>query len=136
MREIKFRAWDGSHMIYRGLYDRNWYTDEKGGKAVRSIHPRDINDLKVMEYTGLKDVNGKEIYEGDILSFTTQRKNGFPEDDKKVILKPVEFGEFCYGNNVLGDFIGFHIDGSSIKYKLTHGCEIIGNIYENPNLLK
>jgi hypothetical protein len=64
-RDIKFRAWDGEKMIFRGLHDRNWYTDEKSGKAVKGTHPSDTHFLTVMQFTGLHDKNGKGIYEGD-----------------------------------------------------------------------
>ena len=121
-REVKFRAWDGSQMIYRGLYDRNWYTDEKGGKVVRSINPNDINDLKVMQYTGLKDKNGREIYEGDYDSnfdvvFWCHKRVGWAWS---IYDFPTKEYIACHCYNCEGDFeITDIIDD----------LEIIGNIY-------
>jgi hypothetical protein len=124
-RNFKFRAYN--------QVEKKMYYEDKMGDVFKWQNECQIQTI--MQFTGLLDKNKKEIFEGDILSFITQRKNGFQEDGKKVILKPVQFGEFCYGNNVLGDFIGFHIDGSSIQYKLSHNCEVIGNIFQNPDLL-
>ena len=124
-RERKYRAW---HTVAKVMI---YGTPAEVFKWVEEGQP-----IEVMDFVNLKDRNGKEIYEGDILCFVTQKKYGFQEDGKKVILKPVEFGKFCYGNNVLGDFIGFHIAGGSIQYKLSFSCEIIGNIYQTPQLLK
>lgn len=110
-RDIKFRALDGEKMIFRGLHDRNWYTDEKSGKAVKGTHPSDTHHLTVMQFTGLYDKNGKEIYEGDRLS-----------TPKGVCTVTYEFGCF-YAITVS-------------RYRLggwNADCiEVIGNIHETP----
>jgi len=137
--EIKFRAFvtvngDEKEMVYNWCF-LNPENNHFYGVDTTNERP-DIGDvIDVMQFTGLKDKNGVEIYEGDILSFITQRKKGFQEDGREAILKPVEFGRFCYGNNVLGLFTGFHIDGGSVEYKLSHDCQVIGNIHQNPELL-
>ena len=78
-------------------------------------------ELKIMQYTGLKDKNGKEIYEGDVLS------NGNDEKPYKVIFENGSFraefeGDFEEYSFYLIDIVAQH-------------CEIVGNIYENPELL-
>jgi len=139
MRQIKFRGFskDCNNWVYGSLIEKGIFKEQRYYEIFSVISGSWVVEKEsIGQFTGLYDKNGVEIYEGDILSFITQRKNGFHQDGEKVILKPVQFGDFCYNNNVIGDFIGFHIDGSSIKYKLSHGCEIVGNIHQKPELIK
>jgi uncharacterized phage protein (TIGR01671 family) len=67
MREIKFRAWDGRKMNYNPFI-----SDGSDGGETSSVYINvaiACNDEELMQYTGLKDKNGKEIYEGDIIRF-------------------------------------------------------------------
>lgn len=108
-REIKFTAWDGSRLrdwqsIKECLGFHHWLYDTPDG-------------VILMQYTGLKDKNGKEIYEGDICE----------EWKKKGQIKWGEHGGWILdcGDLVLG--IGA-LDPDQM--------EVIGNIYENPELLE
>jgi uncharacterized phage protein (TIGR01671 family) len=114
MREIKFRAWDesdkekGPYML--GPYD---LTD-----AI--FNNKEIRKLPLMQFTGLHDKNGKEIYEGDIV-------------------KPVKFNDII--NTVEYISHGFYrVKRHNGKPYLNAlgSCDviIIGNIYENPTLIK
>lgn len=115
MREIKFRAWDTDNktMTHFGFYDvPEMYSDKD----------------TVMQFTGLKDKNGKEIYEGDVLMYpaTDGRGKGSVEWSDSFcswMLARADYSEtfssFAYPR---------HTDG-------TCRFEIIGNIYENPELL-
>ncbi|ABE61201.1 hypothetical protein Nham_0305 [Nitrobacter hamburgensis X14] len=88
-----------------------------------------LSDVKPMQFTGLRDKNGTEIYEGDIIHCTagmhTLERN-FQTDEKKVIT--FDDGAFRYDGITLGDMVNAHMSDYTF--------EIIGNIYENPELLK
>ena len=109
-REIKFRAWDGKKMLY---------SDNIGGFAIDDLRNGFWQD--VMQFTGLKDKNGKEIYEGDILEALDKHK-GFVKYEK---------------DSFIVDGKATHIFYTSFRILSLHISqqEIIGNIYQNPELL-
>ena len=85
MREIKFRAWDSRPK--KMVYEPNAIKD---GELINDIFKDD--SVVWMQYTGLKDKNGKEIYEGDIVNATYQmNKNG---ETTKSELRIIDIGEY------------------------------------------
>ena len=113
MREIKFRAWNKE----KAKMDKNFRFDEFND--VNDYFADD--DFVFMQYTGLKDKNGKEIYEGDIAHF---RKL----NDTKLI------GEIKYYENGAGFLIT--AKGRCTEYlNSVYVLEVLGNIHENKELL-
>jgi uncharacterized phage protein (TIGR01671 family) len=117
MRDIEYRAWN--------FYDKKMYSWEEISSAKQSHTflwiscQKDEKDNILMQYTGLKDKNDKEIYEGDV----------YTQGDDNIKYKVI-FDE--------GGFIGNQIGNQSLA-SLTHWgnvIEIIGNVYENPELLE
>ena len=126
MREIKFRAWLKEKKIMIDNARPDFFckqlhylcSNSAGGQDVLGVSTEDI---ELMEYTGLKDKNNKEIYEGDILS------DGNDEKPYKIIFENGSFrAEFE------GDFEEYSFDLIDV---VAQGCEIVGNIYQNPELL-
>ena len=146
---FKFRAWDEVNKVM--LYSCKDYTVWVGGvesRVTADTWGRNISYEFVMQYTGLKDKNGKEIYEGDILmtSITIEAQNGenfdyynSHEDGSRTKMscspKPavVKFAESQYFfEHISGVQKPFWVCVKDIKNKDL----VIGNIYENPELLE
>ena len=132
MREIKFRAFDvAENMTYFNL---------DGNALKRGVREQPLQSMlqqeegyELMQYTGLKDKNGKEIYEGDIIRFYFDADNGYSDTsedgDFTEMIDTVGFskGAFMFVNNV--------VNASALARSHNKHSEIIGNIYENPELL-
>jgi uncharacterized phage protein (TIGR01671 family) len=127
MREIKFRSYNKKEkkMIY---YHPLKYLDEclgtnniqHGESYIDDYYAEDQDNFILMQYTGLKDKNGKEIYEGDIWY-----------DDN---LHGIDFYDGSFAISVLDIFSFIRVAKASQIY--FDDKEIIGNIYENPKLIK
>ena len=108
-----------------------------------------VDPETVGQYTGLTDKNGTKIFEGDILHFKTYQGGGFACPIGTDVYYRVLFGQCNPDMNTLTEYVGFwalsknydeddlYEYGNSINYLVdSHGACVIGNIHDNPELLK
>lgn len=135
IREIKFRAWNGKEMFnvdVLAMSPCTWDCPDYGKRGASLAYQPHI---KVMQYTGLNDKNGKGIYEGDVINLYCDCDPGdyayctHPPSVHKVVWNEEESGydlvQISKGK-VFEDFSSY----------MEESWEVIGNIYENPELLE
>jgi len=118
-REVKFRAWDKKKMY--NVLDMNYFPEGYGISIDDLIGDRREflpEEIILMQYTGLKDKNGVEIYEGDMFR---------PDSLVKPEYLEVKYNEDC---------ACFEPFGNSEYASVPNLGKVIGNIYENPELIK
>jgi uncharacterized phage protein (TIGR01671 family) len=123
MREIKFRIWDHGRMIYGVGLRENGTPFKDEGRYYELESDKDFEGAEVMQYTGLHDKNGKEIFEGDILM--ERRK-----------MEPTDFwGPIEWHNS--GFWLEEFWDGQTVPFLPSEDRrEVVGNVWENPKLLE
>lgn len=131
MREIKFRAWDSAYRRYLG---KPWAYYSSAGVVVEGDEKSGwfapIKDIIMEQYTGLKDKDGVEIYEGDLL-----------QRDFITRIDEVSFmgGAFVVSNRHCCKHCANKDSFNCTLYEYLAGIQkakVIGNIHENPELLK
>lgn len=124
-RPIKFRAWDRTQpipeMLEWEIVRSNfwWYLDD--------------TEIELMQFTWLLDKNGKEIYEGDIIQYKAHKWYSLPDSIWEVIWATVWYSisDRLWRNHDIDLW-----DADELKTDILDHCEIIWNIYSNPELLK
>lgn len=129
---IKFRAWDKVQKVM--MVPRDIQTDSDGNifyvEAMGPDGEYDEGDLDVFEleqFTGLKDVNGKEIYEGDIIHGYDQEPDRY---DGYIGSSVIDVVNFKYGAFWIGDW------WNKVMVMTPPIVEVIGNAHTNPELLE
>lgn len=133
MREIKFRAWSAMHKVMH--YDSDCLFETGGLSGYLTIRDKQTRELIIgnctttMQYTGLKDKRGREIYEGDIIQTELDLLCDYlPDAPYRGVVTYIEDG--------------YHIVQPRDSYTPTlrnlaiQSIEILGNIYEHPELLR
>jgi uncharacterized phage protein (TIGR01671 family) len=135
MREIKFRGTgvDDGDWVYGSLVidDQKYYILEKvetvneygDGTDFYATDWSEVIDETVGQYTGLKEKNGLEIYEGDVL-----------RDSESIVIVKFVDGEFSVDYRTMGG--KWRNYGSLFDYLKDYEGEVIGNVYENYELIK
>ncbi|PEO30889.1 hypothetical protein CN589_07785 [Bacillus toyonensis] len=129
MGRMKIRAWDNvkDRMYYAGEEDDVVFHFESNGIVATDITEdeeefRTLRHLKYMQYTGLKDSNGNEIYDGDIVKISGHPFQGSIDIDGNYVVGYNELMELSCG--------GWYL------HRMRHWAEVIGNKFENPELLQ
>lgn len=119
----KFRAWDKKLKKMFEVSFIDFDTKLIGLNIDLEIIIFDFEDIILMQSTGLKDKNGKEVFLGDIIKCT----RGCPHE---------VYIEMAYGGTYIGGMPAIYLKGIKEGYAWTGDEEILGNIYENPELLE
>ena len=125
---FKFRVWDKiKKRYYNGtnlnLNDYEEVYSDPAGIFFTGLHflQKDENQYIIQQYTGLNDKNGKEVYEGDIVKF----KDLYASTNGQELIGAIIFNKAAFWAQVKGNYFYFDTEP-----------EVIGNIFENPEILK
>ena len=121
MREIKYRAWQKDKKMMCEVKNIHFASRQISMKEKENVtNTRPFEDIELMQFTGLYDKNKVPIYEGDIV-----RDNTLAKDVNTMIV--------IYENG--GFFVDYSEEYKPLLAGVNHNCEVIGNVWENSDLL-
>ena len=124
-RDIKFRAWYKKSKV---IIPWDLISESRTLAILVNNHNRNISNCVLMQYTGMKDKNGKDIYEGDIVECWF----GYDRTFKAKII----FQDGCFEIQEPQDKNGVILRDYLKYFTCNNAVSVIGNIYENPNILE
>jgi len=132
-REIEFRAW---HKVNESMYFMGW-NKRPNAEVFYTIGTLFAlgEDAEFMQFTGMTDKNGVKIFEGDIVEWALIIKSDWVS--KPDTIKKTQYEVLFENDNIMG-IVGFYFkdkNGKHIHFHNFEDVEIIGNIYQNPELL-
>lgn len=132
MKELKFRAWNTARNCWtsRVELDGGWGKPMFLHGEIENDSGYQTDNTIIEQYTGLKDKNGKEIYEGDIVKLT-----GKVAKNKSTIYKVV-WDSFLTGYDLISLERGKADVGYLNEVQMEERYDVIGNIHDNPELLE
>ena len=135
MREIKFRAWNKkkNKMTKHFGYGKTYMSGGDGISINELIKAEQAYNMIIMQYIGLKDKNGKEIYEGDVVKWSYSQDEASSFIAKVIWIDFVDKGDLDTDQRHIGFMLEFSDKGIT-DFPIKHELEIIGNVYENPEL--
>ena len=131
MREIKFRAWDKETKNICEVRNIDFISEMVQIKYQANYGVRELENVILMQFTGLQDENGVDIYEGDIINLSYEYFDGHFRDNEIVGKVYFEDSSFRMSYKKYDEIREWRIDEPEIL-----SIEVIGNIYENPELLE
>lgn len=132
-REIKYKIWDRIEKRWYA-YEENIYSLAPEIAEINSEYGNDKSRFVWLQFTGLHDKNGKDVYEGDLFEFVSKK------DTSIIMLGEVYFKEGCFtmgygyknpsGEQRKGYFLSSPMENDGAEW-----VEVVGNIYENSDLI-
>ena len=138
MRAIKFRGKDNGHWVYGDYAHGSFFNPETEEKTTRHIiisdFLHDVDPDTVGQFTGLHDINGREIYEGDIVTMKRTPEGRRMSVTSRHVVTSNSVTDWDF-HSLAEEILSLSMFNFHEKYSIyNHHVEVIGNIHENPEL--